>query len=301
MSPDADPGVQRRVLMTGMGGFIGRHTAAALRLRGAEVVDARQSGAYDFLQAGDRARAMDGMRADTLVHLAWVTDHGSFWTDAANEAWAAATVDLAARFWDAGGRRVVAVGSGAEYDWSQAGAFSESMPLVPHTPYGKAKAKTGEALLRMAEDRGASAAWARVFFLFGTGEAPGRLVPSALRACLEKTPLACGPAPTVRDFWDVRNVGGALAALALADLSGPLNVASGAGVSLEEFGAIIEKITGVGGMLRYGARPLSPGDPQAIVADATRLQSELGFDALVSFESGLEDYWSILRGGTGGA
>ena len=283
-----------RVLITGMSGFIGCHVAAALQSRGVEVIDARHLGAHDLLRAEDRAKAVSSVRADTLIHLAWVTEHGVFWSSELNRDWEVATVDLVSRFFAGGGHRVISTGSCTEYDWSEGGVFSEDTPLAPHTLYGSAKARTGEALLRVAEDYGASAAWARVFFLFGKGESPARLIPSMLRACMEGESIACGPHDTVRDFWDVRNLGEALAVLALSDLSGPINVASGKGSSFEGIGKLIQKVTGAGDVIRFGERLLGQGEPSMVVADTTRLRAELRFQESVSLEAGLADYYDIL-------
>ena len=284
-----------RVLITGMGGFIGRRVAAALRARGVEALDARRVGARDLLRAADRRAAVSAARADALVHLAWITARGTFWHSERNDAWEVASADLFERFFAAGGRRAVGVGSCAEYDWTRAGAFAEDAPLAPRTRYGAAKARAGEALLRAADARGASGAWARVFFPFGDGEPPARLVPSMLRACLERAPLSCGPRDATRDFWDARNVAEALAALALSELSGAINVASGEATSFAALGALIERISGAEGMLRFGARALAAGEPLAIVADATRLREALGFRARVSLEAGLSGYCEALR------
>ena len=284
-----------RVLMTGMNGFIGRNVAAALRSRGAEIIDVRCLGVHDLLQADGRAEAISGVHVDTLVHLAWVTKHGDFWTSDLNQAWEIATIDLVSRFFAAGGRRVVATGTCAEYDWTDGGIFPESAPLVPHTPYGSAKARAGEKVLRLAEENGTSAAWGRVFFPFGAGEPAARLIPSMLRACLKGEPIACGPPDTVRDIWDVRNLGDALASLVFSDLSGPINIASGKGVSFKEIGELIQKITGAGDVIGFGERLLGGDEPSVIIADTTRLQRELGFFESVSLETGLSGYCETLR------
>lgn len=281
--------------MTGMGGFMGRHVAAALRSRGAEVRDARCSGKYDFLKADDRAEALKDVYADTLVHLAWVTKHREFWTSDLNQAWETATIDLVSRFFASGGRRVIATGTCAEYSWIGGGVFSESAPLAPHTAYGSAKARTGERLIQLAEKNGASAVWGRIFFPFGIGEPTARLISSMLRACLKEEPVSCGPPDTVRDFWDVRNLGDALASLVFSDLSGPINIASGKGTSFGELGMQIQKIAGVSGMIRFGERPRGIDEPPVIIADTTRLQHELGFFESISLETGLSDYYETLR------
>lgn len=284
-----------QVLITGAGGFIGRHVVAALRLQGVEVIDVRDLSTHDLLSSDGRAEVMNNLRADTLVHLAWVTDHKTFWTSDLNQAWGRATIDLVSRFFAAGGRRVVAAGTCAEYSWRKGGIFSENMTLAPHTPYGAAKARTGERLLRLAEENDASVAWGRIFFPFGDGESISRLIPSMLRACLEKKSMKCGPPDTVRDIWDVRNLGAALGVLALSNLSGPINIASGDGVSFEEIGQLIQGITGTNGIIRFGERQLGQGEPPVIVADTTRLRHELGFKESVSLEVGLSDYCDSMR------
>ena len=284
-----------RVLMTGRGGFIGRCVAPALQSNGVEVLNARCSGAYDLLRTGHRAKVTKEMHADVLVHLAWTTEHGNFWHSELNEAWESATVDLVSRFFAAGGRRVVAAGTCAEYDWIKGGIFSENAPLAPHTPYGAAKARTGERLLRLAEENNASVAWGRIFFPFGEGEPTSRLIPSMLRACLEEKPMKCGPRDTIRDIWDVRNLGAALGALALSDLSGPINIASGKGVSFGEVGQLIQKIIGTSSTIHFGGRQLGQGEPPVIVADTTRLRHELGFKGSISLETGLSDYCDSMR------
>ncbi len=278
-----------------MGGFVGRRVAVALRARGAEVIDARRSGPCDLLTEDGRACALGGACADTLVHLAWITEHTNFWHSNLNWQWERATADLVDRFLADGGRRVVATGTCAEYDWVGGGTFPEDAPIAPHTPYGGAKARTGEAMLCSAEKHGATAAWARVFIPFGEGEAPARLVPSILRACLREEILSCGPADTVRDFWDVRNVAEALAAIALSELNGPINVASGKGNTFEEIGVLARRITGAGDVIRFGERSLGPGEPPAIIADTARLRSEVDFRPSISLEAGISDYCDALR------
>ncbi len=288
-----------RVLVTGAGGFVGRRLCAALARRGAQVVAAGRGGpgpACNLLDAADRRRLAAGARAEVLVHLAWVTEHGAFWDSPLNDAWLAASVDLFEAFYAAGGARIVGVGTCAEYDWATADApLRETAALRPTTPYGAAKARAGEALAALAEASGGAAAWARLFHLYGEGEPVRRLVPAMISAALRDQTLACGPAEAERDFWDARDLGEALAALALDDLAGPINVAGGAGVSFGRLAGLIGEATGRREAIRLGARALTPGEPLRLVADAARLRAELGFEPAISLETGLADYVAALR------
>ena len=161
------------VLVTGADGFVGRHVVAALRLRGVRVLAAPRA-ATDLLDPAGRRALIEAERPEGLIHLAWVTEHGKFWSSAENVSWREASGDLFDLFFAAGGRRAVGAGSCAEYDWSgETARIREDAPLAPHSIYGKAKAETAEALMTTAARHGGSAAWGRLFFLFGDGRAAG--------------------------------------------------------------------------------------------------------------------------------
>ena len=287
------------VLIIGAGGFIGRHVAAQVAAAGAMVVDAqavKPGRRLDLLDADDRAALIAGTDAEILIHCAWVTEHGRFWTSDLNVAWERASADLFQRFQSAGGRRIIGLGSCAEYDWTTGDErFVEQAPIRPHTLYGAAKARTATGLGRLAEETGISHAWGRIFHLFGPGEPEARLIPLMIRAGLARQPLDCGPGDALRDFWDVRNLGAAIAALAVSATEGAVNLASGSPSRIAGIGAIIEAYFGTEGLLRFNRRPLSPGEPMAIVADTGRLRGELNFCDPVSLPDGLRDCCRVVQ------
>lgn len=265
----------RRVLLTGRGGFIGSRIARALEAAGAEVLDARAlSGGGDLLDPAVRAATVAAARADTLVHAAWVTAHGAFWSSELNRDWAAASADLFARFAAAGGRRILGIGTVAEYDWTTgADRITEATPLAPATPYGAAKARTGEALAELAAREGLSHAWARVFHLFGPGEPPARLIPAIIRAAITGEPLDCGPGETARDFTGVEALGKAVADLALSPAEGAFNVATGRATRFADLARIVGEALGAAPPIRFGARALGPGEPVCLVAATGHLRA----------------------------
>ena len=88
-----------RVLVTGSNGFIGKHTLGPLESAGFEVHRA----AGDLLAPGAAAALIESVRPSHLLHLAWETTHGSYWTSPLNERWAEASIALARAFFAAGG------------------------------------------------------------------------------------------------------------------------------------------------------------------------------------------------------
>lgn len=288
----------KRVLVTGGNGFIGRHAVQALRAEGLEVVvSGRTIGVENGLLAvnGDlldpdfRKRLIGEARPDILLHLAWQTKHGHFWTAPDNPDWLEAGKDLLDRFLDAGGYRAVLAGSCAEYDWTALSdtPVGEDAPCSPHTLYGQCKL----ALYRHAEERigrGASIAWGRLFFLMGPDEAPARFVPSIVTSLLKGEVAKMSAGTQIRDFMHSADAGRAFAALSLGAAIGAVNVASGEAVTLLEVAREAERLVGRG-TLDPGAYPPRSDDPPYLVADVSRLKDEIGFIPDFNWRSALQD------------
>jgi nucleoside-diphosphate-sugar epimerase len=264
-----------RVLVTGGSGFVGRQIEASLRRLGAEPAPRLQP-RPDLRDPVARRVALRHAQAEVLVLGAWVTGTGLFWDSPKNLEWVSATLDLVREFAAAGGKRVVMLGSCAEYDWETPGRtrWTEDRPCWPHSLYGECKLTTWIVLAAFARRAGLSAACARLFIPIGAHEAPERLLPSLIRATLSGTPIAVGPAELTRDFIDVRDAGEAIARLALSDVQGPVNVGSGRAVSLEE---LVRCVAGDDWNIRLGARPPRAAEPMWMVADTSRLRRATGF------------------------
>lgn len=294
-----------RLLLTGATGFVGRALVAPLAARGFVVHAVGRHGSAsagttawhsaDLLDAGAARALLREVRPTVLVHAAWYVAHGRFWTAPENADWVEASEALARAFVEMGGRRLVGIGTCVEYAdaaGEDAAPWPESRTLGPTTPYGRAKVELAARLARIAEQRGLSLAWARLFHLFGEGEHPDRLVPSVARALIEGREAACASGQPVRDFASTRFVGQALAALAASDVVGPVNVASGEGRAIAEVVGFLGAASGRPELVRLGALPDRPGEVPRMVADITRLRREVGFAQPPDVEAGL---LSVLR------
>ncbi|HLW95388.1 MAG TPA: NAD(P)-dependent oxidoreductase [Solirubrobacteraceae bacterium] len=288
-----------RVLLTGARGFIGRHAVGELVEGGFEVhaVSAGQLDGLDERARWHRADLTDisaaralvtSVRPTHLLHLAWYVEHGSFWTSPENERWLTASLALFDAF---DGERVVCAGTCAEYDWTtDARALDERhSPIGPQTPYGVAK----DALRRAAEERlgprAISFAHGRIFFLHGPDEHPDRLVPAAARALLAGEPARCTDGRQVRDFLHAADAARAFAALLASDVDGPVNIASGEGVSVAELVTWIGAALGRPELIDLGALPSRPGEPERLVAEVARLREEVGFTPRFGPREGVEE------------
>jgi nucleoside-diphosphate-sugar epimerase len=279
----------KRALVTGAGGFIGRHTIEPLRERGFEVHAVGRSQGVDLLAPGAAAAAVAAARPTHLLHLAWYAEHGRFWTAVENLRWVGASLELLQAFAESGGQRVVITGTCAEYEWGLEGRCVErETPLRPATLYGAAKHGLHEVARGYAAEVGLSLAWGRVFFCFGPHEPPGRLVPSVARALLAGREAPVTHGTQVRDFLAVEELGDAFAALLDGAVEGPVNVASGEPTALRELVGLIAQATGRGELVRFGGVEPGPGEPGELVADATRLREEVGWRPREPLAAGVE-------------
>ncbi|MDQ3609405.1 MAG: NAD(P)-dependent oxidoreductase [Actinomycetota bacterium] len=295
-----------RVLVTGASGFIGSHAIAPLLAAGHEVhaVSSREPAAdagaiWHRANLLESAEVIAAVRPDVLLHLAWYTEHGRFWTAPDNVRWVEASLALLRTFVAVGGRRAVLAGTCAEYDWSGEEPLDESeTPLRPATLYGAAKHALHAVALAYAAQVELELAWGRVFFLYGPGEAPGRLVPAVARALLAAEPARTTAGTQVRDLLHVHDVATAFAALVDSDVSGAVNVASGEGVALREVIELVAQAAGRRELLELGALHSRPDEPDRLVADVTRLREEVGFRPHVTLPEGIESTvaWWRSRG-----
>ncbi len=315
-----------RVLVTGAGGFIGRHTLAPLQAAGYEVhaVSSRpaagsmptSAGApeealcelaprvrwhHADLLAGESARELIGeLRPTHLLHLAWYTQPGAFWTSLENLEWVQASLRLLRAFGELGGRRAVLAGTCTEYAWGRVTHCVEDADAVaatcvrPATLYAAAKHALHVIAERWAAQVGVELAWGRVFYAYGPHEHPDRLVSGVACALLRGEEAPCTSGTQVRDYMYTPDMGGAFAALLGSEVTGPVNMASGMPVAVADVVMAIARAAGRPELVRLGALPQRPGDSERLTADVRRLREDVGWRPSVHLQEGAErtvEWW----------
>ena len=157
---------------TGASGHIGRHCLEQLLIKGYEVhavssipqpnktgVQWHQVNLLDTCEAKALIRAV---KPSHLLHFAWCTEHGRYWTAEENLNWINASFALMNEFAASNGKRFVAAGTCAEYDWSNELCSEFTTACRPATLYGAAKYSTHLLLEAWAKQTGLSSAWGRI-------------------------------------------------------------------------------------------------------------------------------------------
>jgi nucleoside-diphosphate-sugar epimerase len=296
-----------RLLITGATGFLGvpcvARAAGAFEVHAAARTPGRSPGvvshAVDLFDPARVSELLAAVRPTHLLHLAWVATPGSYWTSPENHRWVEASRHLLTAFAECHGRRAVVAGTCAEYDWAAARVCRESeTPTRPATVYGQCKNELREWTEEFGRRTDVTVAWARLFFLYGPREHPTRLVPSVARALLSGEVAECSDGTQRRDFLHTDDLADALVTLLRSDLTGPVNVGSGDAVAVRAVVEAVARACGRPDLVRFGARPTTPGDPPLLVADVSRLRDELGWRPRLRLEEGLSEavnWWRVRR------
>jgi len=266
-----------RVLLTGGTGFVGQAVLRALGAKGVEVTCVVRPGSVEHLNGRYQVVETPGLFAentdwwvetlagiDMCIHLAWYAEPGKYLTSARNLDCLSGTLAMAQGAAKAGLRRFVGVGTCFEYDLAH-GHLTTDTPLDPLTPYAAAKASAFLTLNQFLPLHGVEFLWARLFYLYGVGEDPRRLVPY-LHQQMQKGEVADLTSGTqIRDFMDVDEAAELLVRDAFSDRTGASNIASGQGISVRQLAEQIADGYGRRDLLNLGARPDNLTDPPVVV------------------------------------
>ena len=315
------------VLVIGGAGYIGSHTARALKRAGHEVVifDNLSAG-YESLAAGFELIKGDVLdhdalakvmpRAQAIMHFAAFAYVGESVTNPKkyfhnNVEGGLALLNTALEF---GVKKIVFSSTCAVYGEVHEVPIAENIPRQPVNPYGVSKMFLEYALEGYSRAYGLRYASLRYFNAAGADESgeigelhdpETHLIPLALRAAAGTGPelqIFGSDYPTpdgtcIRDYVHVNDLADAhvkaLDYLAAGKESFAANVGTGRGNSIKEVLAAVEQATGKRVPHKMG--PRRPGDPPALVANPAKAQALLQWKATRSLNDIVATAWKWMQ------
>lgn len=309
---------KKEILVTGGGGFLGRHLVRRLDRLGAELLIPVRSVAQAEALAGELPRArvevadlrdearlvasIDAFRPALAFHLATRSGHPAdqaAYLMSLQES-SLAAINLFRGLSSVGRARVVLAGSSLVY-------AERPEPLSPEDPLGpdswRGLYKAHELLLcrRLAREHGRHLSEGRIFTAYGPGDAAAKLIPTAIRAVLGRKSMRLTQHDCERDFIHVEDVVEALLSMARADLrSGSvLNIGSGTAHTSRQVVELIGQLAGVRIAVEETPFPPRPSDRRRQVADISRTVALLGWRPTLMLADGLRATIAHARNGNG--
>ena len=283
----------RRLLADGhrVAGLIRRSSTHRARLAGCPGLDIAE---VDDFSPAELDRILGTRRIGTICHLA---SYGVAAGEADTAQLIAGNVALTANLVEAASRhsvrRFIQTGSCFEYAVaSDARPLSEDSPIRPWSVYGAAKSTSVHFARTLAAKLDLPLVTLRLFGVYGPGEQPQRLVPYLLNRLELREAAELTPGFQVRDFLYIDDAVDAYrAALAGADglFDGrALNVCTGVPTSIRELGATAaELLNAPAELLRWGALPGRPEEPERIVGDPGAFRVAAGWAPRFDLREGL--------------
>lgn len=269
-----------KVLVTGAGGYIGRHVVKNLLDKGHEVL----ASDFSFKGIDERATFIDepifsGEKdifrrlgcPDVLIHMAW--RDGFIHNSHAHMADLSAHVTFLENMIDGGLKYLTVMGTMHEVGYHE-GAIDENTPCNPMSMYGIAKNALRQTLMLFCKDKDVNLHWLRAYYIYGDDLRGSSIFAKISQAVIDgkKTfPFTTGK--NKYDFIHIDTLAEYIVEASIQnEINGIINVSTGNPIPL---GEQIEKYIADNKFdikLDYGAFPDRPYDSPAVWGDNSKIK-----------------------------
>jgi GDP-L-fucose synthase len=295
----------RRVLVTGGAGFLGSFIVDQLREKKPAFLLVPRSADYDLRDRSAVAKCLRDARADIVIHAAAIvggiganrSHPGKFFYD--NAIMGIQLIEEARR---AGIQKFVALGTICAYPKFAPIPFREEnlwdgYPEETNAPYGLAKKMLLVQLQAYREEYDFNGIYLLPVNLYGPRDnfdlQSGHVIPSMIRRFVEARDCGArevtlwGDGSPTREFLYVEDAAqGVLAAAEACEATEPINLGSGAEISIRNLADLISRKTGFSGTIQWDtSRP--NGQPRRQL-DTSRALARFGWKASTPLDEGLD-------------
>ena len=296
----------RRVMVTGGGGFLGRHVVARLEEAGAGEIFVPRSSDYDLRTQDGIDRALADSRANMVIHLAAVVggiganrdNPGRFFYENAIMG-----IQLMEQARLAGVEKFVTIGTVCSYPKHTPVPFREDdiwngYPEETNAPYGVAK----KALLVQGQAYRQQYGFNSIHLipvnLYGPWDnfdpASSHVIPALIKKMIDAREAGdpaievWGTGSASREFIYVDDAArGIVMGAERYDGADPVNLGTGREITIRNLVELIAELTGYDGEIVWDATK-PDGQPRRGL-DTSRAREAFGFEATTSFEDGLRE------------
>lgn len=271
---------QKKVLVTGAGGYIGRHVVKTLLDMGCEVyaadfsfkgIDERATYVSEPIFSGEENIYERLGRPDVCIHMAW--KDGFVHNSRAHMEQLSSHVTFLNNMINAGLPNLSVMGTMHEVGYWE-GAITADTPCNPLSQYGIAKNALRQSLLLYAKDKPTAVHWLRAYYITGDDAHASSIFAKLVQAAEDgkkEFPFTTGK--NLYDFIDVNELALQIAVSSLQnEYTGVINCCTGKPRSLADRVESYIKEHNFDIKLNYGAFPDRPYDSPGTWGDATLIQ-----------------------------
>lgn len=275
--------IVKRVLVTGAGGYIGRHVVKTLLDMGAEVIaadiytediDERAKKVKTDIFSGKKEIYEELGLPDVCLHMAW--KDGFVHNSDEHIGMLSKHYEFIKNMTEGGLKHIAVMGTMHEVGYHE-GAINEETPCNPISMYGIAKDALRRSVFLMLKDKDVVVQWLRAYYIFGDDKKNHSIFAKLIKAeedGEEYFPFTTGK--NKYDFITVDELSQQLSACVLQDeINGIINCCSGKAISLADQVEGFIKENGFKIKLQYGAFPDRSYDSPAVWGDNTKIKEIL--------------------------
>ncbi len=310
----------KRILVTGGAGFLGKHLVAKLKERGCKNIFVPLIEDYDLVNMEAVKQLYSDAKPDIVIHLAAKVggiganreNPGKFFYD--NLMMGVQMMEVGRQV---GIEKFVALGTICAYPKFTPVPFKEEnlwkgYPEETNAPYGLAKKMLLVQSQAYRQQYGFNSIFLLLVNLYGPGDNfdpnSSHVIPALIRKCVDaprgQTPK--GPVPKIlvwgtgkptREFLYVEDAAEAIIlATEKYNKSEPVNIGAGFEISIKDLVKLIVKLTGFKGKIVWD-KSKPDGQPRRCL-DTSRAAKEFGFKAKTPFEAGLRktiEWYTVIK------
>ena len=291
--------MMKKLLITGASGFIGAAVTALAVQQPDWQVFALTSGrrpvcfpegatpvTADLYDPEQRRQVVERVVPAMSLHLVWDLGKKGFLHSPSNLRWLEISLSLLQEFQRSGGKYFLFAGSSSEYGY-ELEVCAETSTAAPTDLYGRCKLAFSQVAQEFCRANDLLFTDIRYFPIYGPGEKSlVHAIPCAIDALSRGAPFVCKAPNNCWDYLCINDAADATISIMKKQLSGPVNVGSGVGVSMETVFRTVASALHAEGALSFENEH---AEGKKLYADITRLRSEAGFRPHMDLVSGIEE------------
>tara|TARA_B100001248_G_scaffold250487_1_gene224627 strand:- start:23263 stop:24147 length:885 start_codon:yes stop_codon:yes gene_type:complete len=286
--------MQKKILITGISGFIGKEIASQLVNSNYEIhglsrsIKSNSSYFHHTIDLDDHSKIsqlLSNIKPEYIIHTAWYNEHNKYWDSPENINSLKNSINLYENFLKNRGKKIIFLGTSDEYSNQKNKCHEKKSIISPSNLYSSSKHLLHQYVQQKYINNKIPFNWLRIFYPVGRGEKKQRLIPHLISELKnKKTPYINNPNYT-KDLIHIEDCAAAIIKCMNSDYIGAVNIGSGKGIKLSTIKNYIIKELGYGKILINNKKNVSNDIKNYLVSNDSILKNKIRYKIKHSHKS----------------